>query len=200
MALDCNLYPIWVQNVCFWLILLEICDFFWDQGLMLFDIPKDVGFPEILVLSNIFSFPAVNWTPKWTKTENFHTFESKIKLLTDFQNTVLALLENCLPSKLIQDIYLHKILHLTKSRGVKMSLKISFLTQFWSFLNTAIKIVEYLIHHLACEHWSKVQTKLKILGSSEAKKSPKSSLRWVSTGTWTFIWKLKTQKLQIRYC
>ena len=41
---------------------------------MLFDIPKDVGFPEILVLSNIFSFPAVNWTPKWTKTENLHTF------------------------------------------------------------------------------------------------------------------------------
>ena len=144
---------------------------------MLFDIPKDVGFPEILVLSNIFSFPAVNWTPKWTKTENLHTFESKIKLLTDFQNTVLALLENCLPSKLIQDIYLHKILHLTKSGGVKMSLKISFLTQFRSFLNTAIKIVEYLIHHLACEHWSKVQKKLKILGSSEAKRSPKRSLR-----------------------
>ena len=127
-------------------------------------------------------------------------FESKLKLLTDFQNTVLALLENCLPSKLIQDIYLHKVLHLTKSGGVKMSLKISFLTQFRSFLNTAIKIVEYLTHHLACEHWSKVQTKLKILGSSEAKKSPKSSLRWVSKGTWTFIWKLKTQKLQIRYC
>ena len=53
-------------------------------------------------------------------------FESKLKLLTDFQNTVLALLENCLPSKLIQDIYLHKVLHLTKSGGVKMSLKISF--------------------------------------------------------------------------
>ena len=127
-------------------------------------------------------------------------FESKLKLLTDFQNTVLALLENCLPSKLIQDIYLHKVLHLTKSGGVKMSLKISFLTQFRSFLNTTIKIVEYLTHHLACEHWSKVQTKLKILGSSEAKKLPKSSIRWVSTGTWTFIWKLKTQKLQIRYC
>ena len=92
---------------------------------MLFDIPKDVGFPEILVLSNIFSFPAVNWTPKWTKTENLHTF------------------------------------HLSQN----------------SFLNTAIKIVEYLTHHLACEHWSKVQTKLKVLGSSEAKKSPKSSLR-----------------------
>ena len=74
MALDCNLYPIWVQNVCFLLILLEICDFFWDLRLMLFDIPKDVGFPEILVLSNLLSFPAVNWAPKWTKTENLHTF------------------------------------------------------------------------------------------------------------------------------
>ena len=29
-----------------------------------------------------------------------------------------------------------------------MSLKISFLDQFRSFLNTAIKIVAYLIHHL----------------------------------------------------
>ena len=30
----------------------------------LFDFPKDVVFPELLVLSNIFRFPAVNWAPK----------------------------------------------------------------------------------------------------------------------------------------
>ena len=130
----------------------------------------------------------------------YFPFETKFKLLKDFQNTVFALLEDYLLSKLTQDKYLNKVFHLKKSGGVKISLKISFWTQFRSFLNTAIKIVEYLIHYLACEHWSKVQTKLKILGSSEAKKLPKSSLRWVSTGTWTFIWKLKTQELQIRYC
>ena len=54
MALDCNLYQIWVQNVCFWLILLEICDFFWDVGLILFDIPKDVGFPKIFGFKQYF--------------------------------------------------------------------------------------------------------------------------------------------------
>ena len=31
---------------------------------MLFDIPKDVAFAEILVFSNIFVFPALNWVPK----------------------------------------------------------------------------------------------------------------------------------------
>ena len=41
---------------------------------MLFDIPKDEGFPEILVLSNIFGFPAVNWAPNWTKTVHLHAF------------------------------------------------------------------------------------------------------------------------------
>ena len=41
---------------------------------MLFDIPKDAGFPEILVLSNIFGFPAVNWAPKRTETVNLHAF------------------------------------------------------------------------------------------------------------------------------
>ena len=58
----------------FWLVLQELCDFFWDLGLMLFDIPKDEGFPEILVLSNIFGFPAVNWAPNWTKTVHLHAF------------------------------------------------------------------------------------------------------------------------------
>ena len=42
---------------------MESCDLLWELGLMLFDVPKDVGFPEILVISNIFGFPAVNWAP-----------------------------------------------------------------------------------------------------------------------------------------
>ena len=45
--------------------------FFWDLGLTLFHIPKDVVFAEILVFCNIFGFPAVNWAPKWTKTLKF---------------------------------------------------------------------------------------------------------------------------------
>ena len=149
MALDCNLYPGWAQNVCFWLILQEILDFFWDLGLMLFDIPEDVAFPEILVLSNIFGFPTVNWAPKWTKTVNLHAFH-----LSQNSNFWRISQTMCLPywkttsSKLTPDIYLNKVFHLRKSWGVKMSLKISFLDQFRSFLNTAIKIVAYLIHHL----------------------------------------------------
>ena len=38
--------------------------FFWDLGLTFFDIPKNVVFPEMLVLSNIFGFLAVNLAPK----------------------------------------------------------------------------------------------------------------------------------------
>ena len=43
---------------------------FWDLGLTLFDIPKDVVFAEILVFGNIFGFPGVNGAPKWTKSVN----------------------------------------------------------------------------------------------------------------------------------
>ena len=57
--------------------------------------PKDIVFAEILVVSNIFGFPAVNWTPKWTKTVNvwWVLFEPKLKILKDFSNTVFFLLE-----------------------------------------------------------------------------------------------------------
>ena len=55
MAIGCDLYPIWAQEVCFWLILQELYDFFWDHGLMLFDIPKDEGFQKFFprIFSNI---------------------------------------------------------------------------------------------------------------------------------------------------
>ena len=57
---------------------------------MLFDIPKNVVFAEILVFSNIFGFPAVNWAPKWNKTVNFGClpFELKYKILKYFSNFV----------------------------------------------------------------------------------------------------------------
>ena len=124
-------------------------------------IPNDACFPEILGLSNIFGFSAVNWAPKLTKTVNFVCipFEPKLKLLKDYSNTMFALLEDYLWSKLTTDIYLNKVFHLTKSRGVKMSLKIRFLAQFWSFLNTAISCGIY--DASSCfHHWSNVQTKL----------------------------------------
>ena len=41
---------------------------------MLFDIPKDIGFLEFLVLSNIFGFASVNRVPNRTKTVNLHAF------------------------------------------------------------------------------------------------------------------------------
>ena len=78
---------------------------FWDLGLTLFDIPKDVVFAEILVLSNIFGFLAVHWALKWTKTVNFGCipFEPKFKILKDFSNTVFLLLEDYLCSKFQQN-------------------------------------------------------------------------------------------------
>ena len=151
--------------------------FFWDLRLTSYDIPKDAVFPKILVLSNIFGFPAVNWTPKWTKTVNFVCvpFEQKFKFLTNFSNTMFVLLEDSLWSKLTIDVYLNKVFHLTKSWGVKMSVKFSFLATFRSFLNTTIKTVAYLMHHLACHHWSKVQTKLTNFREFWPKGNPKAA-------------------------
>ena len=73
-----DLDTIWTQIFFFFfffLILQEFC----DLGLTLFDIPNDVVFAEILVLSNIFGFLVVNWAPGWTKTVNFRCvlFENK---------------------------------------------------------------------------------------------------------------------------
>ena len=47
-----------------------------------------------------------------------------------------------------------------------MSQKISFLAQFYPFLNTSKKTVAYLMHHLVCHQWSKLQTKLTTLSYS----------------------------------
>ena len=79
--------------------------FFWDLGLTLFDIAKDVVLPEILGSSNSFGFPLVNWFPKWTKTVKLGCvpFDSKFKLLKDFSNTVFVLLEDYLWLKFQQD-------------------------------------------------------------------------------------------------
>ena len=51
----------------FCLILQE----FWGLSPTLFDIPEDVVFVDILVFSNIFGFPVVNWAQKRNKTVNF---------------------------------------------------------------------------------------------------------------------------------
>ena len=72
-----GLRPQFIPNLgpsLFWLFLQELCDFFWDLGLMLFDIPKDICFLKFLVLSNIFGFVSVNRAPNRTKTVNLHAF------------------------------------------------------------------------------------------------------------------------------
>ena len=83
------------ENVSFLFNFTRILSFFWDLGLALFDIPKDVVFAEILGFSNIFGFPVVNWATKWNKTVNFRClpFILKFKFLEDFLNTVFSLLE-----------------------------------------------------------------------------------------------------------
>ena len=57
---------------------------------MLLDILNDVVFTEILGFSNIYGFPAVNCTPKCTKTVNFGCipFEPKYKILKDLSETL----------------------------------------------------------------------------------------------------------------
>ena len=62
---------------------------------MLLITPKDAFDAEVLVFSNIFGFPAVNSTSKWTKTVNFRyvPFEPKFNISKHFSNTVFSLLE-----------------------------------------------------------------------------------------------------------
>ena len=50
---------------------------------------------EILVFSNIFGIPVLNWAPKWKKAVNFGClpFKLKFKILKDFLNTVFCFLE-----------------------------------------------------------------------------------------------------------
>ena len=64
--------------------------FSWDLGHMLFDIPEDETFAEILGFSNISGFPAVNWTPKCTETVSVGCipFEQKYKILKDLSTTL----------------------------------------------------------------------------------------------------------------
>ena len=91
-----NLDPVWAQKInVFWLNFTRILRFFWDLALTLLIIPKDAAFAEILVFSNIFGFPTVDWAAIWTKTVNFNyiLFEPKVKILKDFSNTVFFLLE-----------------------------------------------------------------------------------------------------------
>ena len=101
-----NLYPIWAQKMFVSALFYKnYMWFFWDLGFTLFDVPKDVVFLEMLVLSNIFDFPAVNWAPKWTKTVKFDCipFDPKFELSRDFSNTVFVLLEDYLWLKYQQD-------------------------------------------------------------------------------------------------
>ena len=92
-----NLDAIWDQKmfVFFSLNFTRILRFFWDLRLTLIDIPKNGVLTEILIFSNIFGFPVVNWLPKWTKTVSFGCvpFEPKFKILKDFSNIVFVLLE-----------------------------------------------------------------------------------------------------------
>ena len=54
------IYKFGAKKCLFFINFTRFARFFWDLGLIFFDIPKDVFFPEILVLSNIFGFLAVN--------------------------------------------------------------------------------------------------------------------------------------------
>ena len=98
------LYTKFGHKICLLLLnLTRIMWFIWDLRLTLFDIPKGVVFPKILVLSNIFGFPAVNWASKLAKTVNFGCvpFESRFRILKDFSNLVVVLLEDYLRPKFI---------------------------------------------------------------------------------------------------
>ena len=85
-----NLKTIWVQKMFFVLNFTRILLFFWDLEFMLFDIAKDAVFAEILVFSNIFGFPVINWAPKWTKTLRAFHLSQNSKFWRIFQMPFLS--------------------------------------------------------------------------------------------------------------
>ena len=105
MWLQGPIYKFGAKKCLFFINFTRFVWFFWDLGLTFLDIPKDVFFPEILVLSNTFGFLAVNLALKCTKTVNFGCipFDPKFKILKDFSDTIFVLLEEYLWSKSQQD-------------------------------------------------------------------------------------------------
>ena len=83
--------PKWIFLINF----IRILWFIWDLVLALFDIDKDVVSGKILVFGNVFAFPGVNWTQKWTKTFKFGyvLFPLKHLILKDCLDTVFLLWE-----------------------------------------------------------------------------------------------------------
>ena len=143
-------YVLILQELC-------VCSGIWDLYYLIFlrvQFFRNSGFKQY------FWFSGSKLGPKANQNCTLFVRSILVKTRKDFSNTVFALLEDYLWSKLTTDIYLNKVFHLKKSWVVKMSLKINFLVQCRPFLNIAIKAVAYLMHHLACHRWSKVQTKV----------------------------------------
>ena len=72
------------------LIFTRILWFFRGLELALFDISKEAVFAEILIFSNIFGFPVVNWTPKWIKTLGAFHLRENSKFWRIFQTLFLS--------------------------------------------------------------------------------------------------------------
>ena len=130
-----NLNPFWAPQKFFWLNLTRILWFFWNLGFMLFDIPQDVVFAEILIFSSIFGFPVVNWAPKWTKTINIGRvpFEPKCKILKDFSNSFCLIGDN-LWSKFQQDWTIFGGVRAQNTQKGVISWMLNRYKKLWTFL------------------------------------------------------------------
>ena len=94
---------------------------------MLFDIPQDVVFAEILVFSIIFGFPVVNWAPKWTKTIKFECvpFKQKYKIFNDFPNILFVLSDTLVKvSAKSNNIWVQKMVHFMDAELILKTSKI----------------------------------------------------------------------------
>ena len=81
--------PILGPKNVFFINYIRIMLFMWDLGLMSSDSPKDVVYGKILVFCNNLCFPWVNWTLKWTKTQNFGYVLFPLKHITYIHNTFI---------------------------------------------------------------------------------------------------------------
>ena len=78
-----NLKPIWVQKMFFVLNFTSVI--FLGPGTYVIWYYEGYSFAEILGFSNIFGFPVVNWTPKWTKTLGVFHLSQNSKFWRIFQ-------------------------------------------------------------------------------------------------------------------
>ena len=133
---------------------------------------KDAVFAEILVFSNNFGFPAVNWAQKWTKTVNFEcvSFESNFEM-----ENVPARSNNIWENKGKKK---PKRSHLMNAESTQKALKIlNFTTTYTIMMKLTADIYLNKVFHLA-KSWDVIYKVSEGINKKISQNEPKKSVFW----------------------